>query len=411
MYKNIQKIFVPAMLLLLTGCADIDRGLYSMSETVAPVDKVTGRRELNWATRQNQIANSNAMGAQMIKEKYLEQGQKINADLDPAAYARLQNVFGRIHAVSHFADEKWEAFLLPDKAWNAFTMGGSQIFVNKGLMDDVKSDDELAAVIGHEIAHVAANHVYEKQAYATAAQLKGSNSIKRDSFNAAYSRKDEEEADMVGTLYAALAGYDPHAVVDVWGRMYKSQGDTMALLASHPTNSSRQAANEAYSRSYAQYYMKGKINPDHERILHENAVFGGGSPNAAGPKAGEGGGLLAAFDATTSVLQKHMTAKTEELNRRNAEQFLAYVRQNIAVGPRELTANNSLVVDFGYRGTVPVKNMTLMCKVGQETAAAVSDGAILPNTAFRVEFKFSNTQLNSNNLNAAQFAITSAVQN
>ena len=83
-------------------------------------------------------------------------------------------------------------------------MGGTYIFVNKGFMDDVKDDDELAAVVGHEIAHVTANHLGEQSSYTMAAMLRGSKGVKKESFQAAFTFKSEEEADEVGTLYATL---------------------------------------------------------------------------------------------------------------------------------------------------------------------------------------------------------------
>lgn len=391
MNRNLYKIISASFLVLaLSACAEIDQSLYSASNAVAPADRVTGRRTLNITSRQAQIQKSNQWGDQLIKE-YTDAGKPINEKLDPDQYQRLLNIFGKIHSVSHLRNEKWTAFLLPDKEWNAFTMGGTYIFVYQGIMNDLKNDDELAAVIGHEIAHVTANHVYEQNSYKLAAKLNGSKSVKKESFQAAFTLKDEEEADQIGLMYAALAGYDPYAAPTLWKRMYDNEGDFSAMTIDHPINSQRYKKTLDLAEKYKQYYIPNKINPDNVAILDTNEVFGSNANPVL--QAGQGGGLLAALEATSEVLLKNREVKAEQKRQAQDQQFLAYVAKAIAVTKKEVYQDNTLRVYFTYRGTIPIKNLNMIANIGEETATDHTPDIVPPNAHMIAEFKFKTVDL------------------
>ena len=198
-------------LVLLSGCEalqSVDRGLYNAAETVSERDRITGQRTLSMASRGEQIAKGNAAVEQIIAAQK-KAGKKINAALDRKAYQRLVSVFDRIHRVSHLANERWLPVLIDDPSFNAFTTGGTYIVVHSGLMHDLTSDAELAAVLGHEVAHTVANHVFERQTHQTAALIAGSEAARNGGYQAAFTHESEIEADRVGILYAALAGFDP----------------------------------------------------------------------------------------------------------------------------------------------------------------------------------------------------------
>ena len=169
-------------LFLLAGCSSIDKALYDLTNSVTSVDRVTGEREVNLYSRASQIQKSDQQTEQLIAQTYTNQGKPINEQLDMDGYKRVQEIFRKIHLVSHMRDEDWQVVLIPEDSFNAFVTGGTYVIVHKGLIDELKSDDELAYVIGHEIAHVAANHVYESQTYNIGAMLAGSKSAKRSSF-------------------------------------------------------------------------------------------------------------------------------------------------------------------------------------------------------------------------------------
>lgn len=384
MKKPSLRLLCAVALLSLTGCADIDKTLYSVTEAVAPQDRVTGQRTLNLASRQSQIARSNQQGAQLIKQNYTDKGLPVNEQVNAAAYARLRTIFSRVHTVSHLADESWSVILLPDEEFNAFVMGGTQMFFFKGALDATKSDDEVAAIIGHEIAHVAANHVYEQQSYTLAARLQGSKSAARSSFQSAFTYKNEEEADAIGTLYAALAGYDPYAASRLWQRMYDSKGDFSAMKLDHPINSARASSARALADRYKQYYMPGRVNPNHAAILRQE--FGGAQDASQG--AGQGAGLMAVLGAAAGTIANKEAAKSQEAAQAQNLQFLAYVNQNMAVNDIVRTGANSLRATLTYGGQYPIRNMTVVAAVGQQNATARSSDVVRSGGAFTADFTF-----------------------
>lgn len=404
--------FLPLVfILLLSSCADIDRNLYALSDAVAPVDRVTGQRSLSFDSRQGQIEQSNREVDKAIN-KYIASGKPINEKVSVSQYKRIQTVFKRVHAVSHLRNEKWKAYLIPDSEWNASAMGGTYIFINKGLMDEIKSDDELAAVIGHEIAHISANHVYEQSSYTMAARLNGSKGVKKKSFQAAFTLKNEEEADEIGTLYATLAGYDPSAASQVWKRMYDNGGDYSAMTIDHPINSQRYERTEELAEKYKQYYIPNKVNPKYAEILETNNVFGSGEKKHSNLEAGKGGGLFAVLETVADTMQKHNQAKVEQHNQQTQQQLIQYVTQSIAITDRKIGDDNTLLVYFDYTGVYPISNLTMMTIIGKETSNDHSSDFILqPQSSAVSEFQFKSVDLNTVDLEKISVIVAHAEMN
>ena len=178
--------------------------------------------------------------------------------------------------VKNFA---WEFHLVRDKEVNAFCMPGGKIVVYDGLLKLVSSDDELAVVLGHEVAHAVAKHSNERMSQQMLAGVGGaalgvglaaSGTSKSTSALAAgvfglgaqygvmlpFSRKHESEADYMGLVLLTMAGYDPDAAVPFWQKMAASGGSKPpALLSSHPSDRKRiadiQAALPGVKAAYA----------------------------------------------------------------------------------------------------------------------------------------------------------------
>jgi predicted Zn-dependent protease len=181
-----------------------------------------------------------------------------------------QAMLQRVHAVARRIEPqtaafrpdapgwKWEVNVIGSNELNAFCMPGGKIMFYSGLISQLHlTDDEIAIVMGHEIAHALREHSREQVSQALAAQtaigvgaaLLGLGQLSSDLAGAGYqalvaskfSRTDESEADRIGLELAARAGYDPRAGVTLWRKMMaaNSGGRPPEFLSSHPAESSR----------------------------------------------------------------------------------------------------------------------------------------------------------------------------
>ena len=254
--------------LFLPGCSvveRIDRGMYDVHRSVTQEDLITGQRTIGSYTRAEQIAEGDAAMRQIVG-RY----SRLNERVDRRSYNRLLNIFERVHSVSHFSHENWDVLLLPENGFNAFVTGGTHIAVFQGLMDEVQNDAAIAAVIGHEIGHVTANHVFERQQLMIAlleiAVFDGPTTGSRF----AYSALNEREADKIGVIYAALSGYDPYAVSSLWGDIAREHGDDWSWFRTHPTSADRARMTWSIADRATQYYLPGTVNPNHYNLVRCN---------------------------------------------------------------------------------------------------------------------------------------------
>jgi predicted Zn-dependent protease len=154
---------------------------------------------------------------------------------------------------------KWEVNLIGSKQVNAFCMPGGKIAFYTGILDTLKlTDDEVAAIMGHEIAHALREHGRERAAKSTIAQgvtigasvlsqLLGYGDLGGQLASAgaqltmlAFSREDETEADLVGMDIAARAGFDPRAGIKLWEKMAAAgKGQPPQWLSTHPSHKTR----------------------------------------------------------------------------------------------------------------------------------------------------------------------------
>lgn len=171
----------------------------------------------------------------------------------------------------------WEFNLVQDNSANAFCMPGGKIVVYEGLLPITQNESALAIVLGHEIAHAVAKHSAEqlskqmRQQYGSqilGAVLTGAGVSSETSTlaqgvfglgskfsNLHYSRKNESEADYMGLIFAAMAGYDPSVAVSFWQRMASSsQNSTPAFLSDHPSDAQRIADIKKWLPEAEKYY-------------------------------------------------------------------------------------------------------------------------------------------------------------
>ena len=176
------------------------------------------------------------------------------------------------------AQYKWEFNLVQDKSVNAFCMPGGKIVVYEGILPVTKDEASLAIVVGHEVAHAVAKHSAERlsnelrkqygsqiltgilQGYGTNTKLQQITSVAfgigTQLGGAAYSRKQESEADRLGLIFAAMAGYDPNVAVAFWQRMAQASGGNYSLLSDHPSDATRIQNIQGWMPEALSYYKK-----------------------------------------------------------------------------------------------------------------------------------------------------------
>jgi len=218
----------------------------------------TGRRQLMMVSEDYAISAS----AQAYVETLAPLERQGRVDTDPFVNQRVREIAGRLvaQAINMRPDTRkwqWSIKVIDDeKTVNAWCMAGGKMALYTGLILKIKpSDDELAQVIGHEIAHAVANHTAEKMSMAMASSLGvAAIAIASDNRKVALgaaaaaalavtlpnSRAAETEADRIGIELAARAGYDPNAAVTLWRKMGQLGGGAPPeFLSTHPASDTR----------------------------------------------------------------------------------------------------------------------------------------------------------------------------
>lgn len=193
---------------------------------------------------------------------------------DPQANARVRQISERLIRASGGPRRDWTYAVIDDPTPNAFALPGGQIGVHTGIMKVAEDDDQLATVIGHEIAHVHAEHGRQRVNAQAATQLGtnllgvalglggvGGGDMIAGLLGAGvnygvilpFSRENELEADRLGVGYMADAGYDPFAAVAFWQRMTEASrrqggGGTPEWMSTHPSDERRIAQLETFAR-------------------------------------------------------------------------------------------------------------------------------------------------------------------
>lgn len=202
-------------------------------------------------------------------------------DKDPAQVARVKAIIGRlIPATAAFREDApkwaWEAHVLTTDEVNAWCMPGGKIAVYTGLINKLQAtDDELAAVVGHEIGHALREHTREQISQQMGTQtllgIAGAlfglgetaqnlgNMVANVTIGLPKSRTDETEADRIGVELAARAGYDPHGAISLWQKMEKLAGSQPPQwLSTHPSNETRLADLQQYAQKVMPLYTAAK---------------------------------------------------------------------------------------------------------------------------------------------------------
>ncbi len=243
---------------------------------------VTGRRQVNLLPESALISTSLTS-----YQEFLKDNKPIRSGRD---YDMVKRVGGKIAAAANdylrqhkqlkrVKNFKWEFNLVGEDAANAWAMPGGKVVVYKGILPITKDETGLAVVLGHEVAHAIARHGNERVSQQMGLTLGGiglsvaaSNKPQetQDIINAAYglgtsagvllpfSRKHESEADKMGLIFMAMAGYNPREAAAFWTRMNQKGGANVPeLLSTHPSHGTRIKDINDFLPTALQYY-KGK---------------------------------------------------------------------------------------------------------------------------------------------------------
>lgn len=303
--------------LLLTGCAEMNQTAESVANAVTPQDIVTGQRTLNLESQTKEIQRATQQTTQLLTDAK-KQGYGI--DDQPAEMERLNTILRRLVAVSHRPDLPWEIHLIDAPIMNASTIGGGKIFVYQGLFGnliDPDDDNQLAAVIAHEMGHVAYRHASKSLSVRelSVVSKKVRNAVAAPLYEASYTTLQEEQADRISLLYMALAGYNPEVAPRIWEQAGKKFGsDPGDFMYDHPLNANREKTLASLAPVALQYYKaEGTQNSDYKDILLNNALI---RRSAASSSNGFADLLQGMADTYTD----HLKAKNEELKRQVAMQ-------------------------------------------------------------------------------------------
>jgi predicted Zn-dependent protease len=248
---TLRLVFLSHLLLLLPACSQV---------------AVTERRQFNLVPS----SMMHSMSLQSYNE-FLSQN-KLGSDAQQSEMVKrvgnkIQVAVQQYYTINSLPDPsegyEWQFNLVEDPSVNAWCMPGGKVVVNTGLLPVAKGEAGLAVVMGHEIAHAIAKHGAERMtqglivefggkalSYAMESRPEQTRNLFMKSYGVGtqygvllpYSRVHEKEADHMGLIFLAIAGYDPHEAVTFWQRMSdanKDKASPMEIMSTHPSDSTR----------------------------------------------------------------------------------------------------------------------------------------------------------------------------
>jgi len=269
--KRTWKIFLS--LLLAAGCSTVP---------------ITGRKQLalvpdsqllplSFSSYKEVISQSKLSNNQEQTELVKKVGKRIQVAVE--SFMNQHNMTGELEGYA------WEFNLIEDKTVNAWCMPGGKVAFYSGIMPICQDEAGVAVVMGHEVAHAIANHGGERMSQGLIQQLGGvalAVAIRNEPeetqmlYYSAYaigstygamlpfSRLHESEADKLGLVFMAMAGYDPHEAPKFWQRMdqFAGQSQPPQWMSTHPSHDSRIETLNAYMPAAMSYYKKEQKKDD-----------------------------------------------------------------------------------------------------------------------------------------------------
>lgn len=240
---------------------------------------ITGRRQLNLLPESEMMAMSLGAYQDFLKETAPLPASDANVQMVRRIGKRLADAATKFLSENGAANRvegfNWEFNVVDEATVNAWCMPGGKVVVYTGILPVTKDETSLALVMGHEIAHAIARHGNERMSQGLAVQGAGmtlqvmasqkpnlAKDLLLQSFGIgtqlgmlAYSRNHESEADKMGLVFMAMAGYDPRSAPEFWKRMAAQGGaKPPEFLSTHPNDERRVADLEAYMPEAMKYY-------------------------------------------------------------------------------------------------------------------------------------------------------------
>ncbi|WP_449301369.1 M48 family metallopeptidase [Pontibacter locisalis] len=241
---------------------------------------LTGRRQLSLVSDAEMQAMSYEAYDQFLKENKLSRNAQATAMVKRVGQ-RIQNAVEQYMTANGLQNElagfRWEFNLIDDDQVNAFAMAGGKTVVYEGILPVAQNETGLAVVMGHEIAHAIAKHGNERMSQALAQQFGGQTlsalagaqpgtaanlvlaayGVGSQLGMLKYGRNQESEADRLGLIFMAMAGYDPQQAIPFWQRMQEKGGASPPeFLSTHPSAGTRQSDLKRYMPEALKYYKK-----------------------------------------------------------------------------------------------------------------------------------------------------------
>ncbi len=241
-------ILIVTTVLLFAGCSSVP---------------ITGRRQLSLVSNKEVIGLSLQQYDEFMKESTKSSDRQNTALVERVGrnIANAVETYLRNHGYSDMiSDFSWEFNLVKSNEVNAFCMPGGKIVVYEGILPYTRDETGLAVVLGHEVAHAVAKHSNERMSQQLVSQLGGvalgvalankpeqTQNIAMTVYGLGaqfgimlpYSRKQELEADHLGLIFMAMAGYDPRQAPAFWERMAQQGGKSPEFLSTHPSDQHR----------------------------------------------------------------------------------------------------------------------------------------------------------------------------
>jgi predicted Zn-dependent protease len=242
---------------------------------------LTGRRQLSLVSDADMLSLSFSQYDQFMKENKMSSNMAETNEVRHVG-RNIQNAVATYFARNKMSQDlngfAWEFNLVESKEANAWCMPGGKVMVYSGILPFTQNETGLAVVMGHEIAHAVAKHSNERMSQALVSQLGGqvlaealkqkpqqTQQIWMTLFGVGvqlgavmpYNRLQEGEADRLGLIFMAMAGYDPNAAIGFWQRMSQNAGaNPPEFLSTHPTDENRIQKIKSEIPEAMKYYKK-----------------------------------------------------------------------------------------------------------------------------------------------------------